>query len=801
MKTLKRILLGLLVLMVLAVIAGVMFLKYLKTAAVPDYDKDLALWELKNDVEVFRDEYGVPHIFAQNEEDLYRAIGFAMAQDRLWQMDLLRRVTQGRLSEILGKDQAETDLLMRALRIQEKSEKVLAQADPEIVAALEAFSEGVNWYIQKYPLPPEFKVLGYAPDFWEPVHSINLIGYMAWDLSAGWGTEYFLHQLRGQVSDEMIAEMIPDLKNQKTVVYPEFGDERLEAGNTILNASENLKNLGVEIFSGSNNWAVSGKKSTSGMPLMANDMHLGLFAPGIWYQMHQVVDGKVDVTGVVLPGQPFVIAGHNDRIAWGMTNVMVDDLDFYAEKINEDTTKYLYDGEWRDFEIKNIVIKTKEGEDIRKTLRFTHRGPMVNEFKNEKETPLSIRWLGNEMSNEIRSVYLLNRARNWDDFRSAASTFISVSQNVVYSDVDGNIGLQCSAGVPIREGSGIQIYPGDSSKYDWKGLVPFEELPYEFNPERGYVSSANNKTVGDDYPYYISHWFATNSRIDRIRQMLEAKDKLGIDDFKAMQSDFKSVTSEEMTPVYLESLEKVNDWNKTEQQALNKFKSWDYTLTRESQAASIFEVLYRKSMFNLVKDELTPELFEKIKGERMLLENLMINILTNNKQSAWIDNVQTEKKETFDDLVVQSFKETVQELSAQLGTDVEQWNWGKLHSFTVAHPLSAVKVLDKVLKLNRGPFEVPGSFHTVCPYSYPYTNLYKTNHGASERHIFDTQDWNRSETVIPTGTSGIPASEFYLDQTELYIHNQYHADPFTREEVESATRFKMKFTVPVMIER
>ncbi len=793
MKTLKRILLGLLILVVLVIVAGAIFLRYLKTAAVPDYNQYLVLRELKNDVDVFRDEHGVPHIYAQNEEDLYRAVGFAMAQDRLWQMDLLRRVTQGRLSEILGKDQANTDLLMRALRIQEKSEKILAQTDPEIKAALQAFSEGVNWYIMKYPLPPEFKVLGYSPDFWEPLHSINLIGYLSWDLSAGWGTEYFLHRLRSEISDEKIAEMIPGLDKHKTTVYPEFGKIKIQAANTILSASENLRNLGAEIFSGSNNWAVSGKKSTSGMPLMANDMHLGLFAPGIWYQMHQVVDGKVNVAGVVLPGQPFVIAGHNDRIAWGMTNVMVDDLDFYAEKINKDTTQYLYDGEWRNFDIKDVVIKTKEGEEIHKKLRFTHRGPMVNGFKSEKETPLSIRWLGNEQSNEIKSVYLLNRARNWSDFRNAASTFISVSQNVVYADIDGNIGLQCSAGLPIREGSGIEIYPGDSSKYDWKGLAPFEELPFEFNPERGYVSSANNKTVSNDYPHYISHWFATPSRIDRIREMLEAKEKLSIDDFKAMQSDFKSKTAEQMTQVYLASLKNISDWNATEKQAIDKLRNWDYTLTRESQAASIFEVLYRISMFDLVKDDLSPELFKAIQGERMLLENLMINVLANNKQSEWIDNVQTDKTENFDDLVVQAFKETVAELSAQLGTDVEQWNWSKLHSFTVAHPLGVVDVLDKVLKLNRGPFEVPGSYHTVCPYSYPFANLYKTNHGASERHIFDTQDWDRSETVIPTGTSGIPASDFYLDQTEMYIHNQYHADPFSKAEVENAAKFKMIF--------
>ncbi len=793
MKTTKRILFGLLIFIVIVAISGIVLIQFIKTAAVPDYNKDFVLYGLKSDVEIIRDEHAIPHVYAENEEDLYRAVGFAMAQDRLWQMDLLRRVTQGRLSEILGKDQVETDLMMRALRIQEKSQKILDNSDPKVVAALEAFSDGVNQYIAKFPLAPEFKVLGYQPEWWKPVHSINLIGYMSWDLSMGWGTEYYLHQLRTEVPDSMIAELIPDLEKHKTTVFPEFGANKLSAESILLSASQNLKDLGIEIFNGSNNWAVAGKKSTTGMPLMANDMHLGLFAPGIWYQMQQVVDGKVNVTGVAVPGQPFIIAGHNDRIAWGMTNVMVDDLDFYAEKLNEDSTKYWFDDAWKDFDIHHETIKTKEGDSLKVDLKFTHRGPMVNRFKKEKETPLSIRWLGNEMSNEIRSVYLLNHAKNWGDFRNACSTFTSVSQNIVYADVDGNIGLQCSAGLPIREGSGIEIYPGDSSKYDWKGLVPFEELPYEFNPERGYVSSANNKTVSDDYPHYISYWFATPSRIDRIREMLEAKEKLGVDDFKAMHSDVKSKTAERMTLIFLRALQQQSSYSDTEKAALKKFAGWDYQLTRESQAASIFEVLYRKSMLNMVKDNLSPELFKGIKGQKVLLENLLMNILEN-KDSEWVDNLETPEKESFDDIVVQSFKETVDELSEQLGTDVEQWQWGKIHSFSLNHPLGVVPALNKILKLNRGPFEVPGSYHTVCPYSYSFNNLYKATHGASERHIFDTKDWDNSQTIIPTGTSGIPASPFYLDQTEKYIHNQYHNDPFNRPAVENADSFKMKLT-------
>lgn len=791
MKILKRVLTGLLVLTVLILLAGYFLLINIRKGAIPDYNKDVQIKGLTGEVSVLRDSHGIPHIYAENETDLYRAVGFTMAQDRLWQMDLLRRVTQGRLSEILGKDQVNTDLLMRALRIQEKSEKIIAGASPEIIQALEAFSAGVNEYIRYYPLPPEFKILGYNPEPWEPVQSINLIGYMSWDLTSGWGIEILLHQLQGKVTAGQIQQLIPGSENHKTAIYRDFNSPEIKIGETILSASTKLDKLGAQIFYGSNNWVVSGKKSKTGQPLLANDMHLGLMSPGIWYQMHQNVNGKLNVTGLVLPGQPFVVAGHNDSIAWGMTNVMVDDLDFYAEILNEDSTKYLLDGEWKDLMIKTEFIKTKEGKDIEKKLKFTHRGPIVNNFKKGTEIPLSIHWLGNEMSNEIRSVFLLNRAKNWAGFRDAVKTFTSVSQNIVYADVAGNIGLQCSAGVPVRAGNGIQIYHGDSSKYDWAGLVPFEELPFEFNPERGYVSSANNKTAPNEYPYYISHWFATSDRIDRIREMLEEKQLLGSEDFEAMHRDVKSKKAEQFAPVFVAAIKTDKGLNDAEKAALKKLEDWNFELTRESAAASVFEILYRKVCENLIKDDLSPELFTALKGQRQLLENLMLNIQSE-KSSEWIDDKTTSETETFDEIVIRSFKETLVDLTAELGENAENWNWGKIHTFTIQHPLGSVKILNKAFNLNKGPFETPGSYHTVSPYSYPYNNLYNVNHGASHRHIFDVGNWDASKTIIPTGTSGIPASDFYLDQTEMYINNQYHADPFSKNEVEKAAKFRMK---------
>ena len=792
MKILKRTLIGLLVLLVIALAAGFLLLNNIKNSAIPDYNKNVKLKGLSGEVSVFRDKNGIPHIYAANETDLYKAIGFSMAQDRLWQMDLLRHVTQGRLSEILGKDQVRTDLLMRALRIQEKSEKILAETSPDIIYLLEAFADGVNQYIENYPLPPEFKILRYKPEPWQPVHSLNLIGYMSWDLTSGWHIELLLEQLKGKVSADQVAELTPDPEKIKTTIYRDFHRPEVKTGETFLSAGEDLEKIGAQIFYGSNNWAVSGTKSTSGKPMLANDMHLGLFAPGIWYQMHHCVEGKLNVTGLVLPGQPFVIAGHNDSIAWGMTNVMVDDIDFYAEKLNEDSTKYFFDGMWKDLQIKTEIIKTKEGDTIERKLRFTHRGPIVNQFKPGTNVPVSIRWLGNEMSGEIRSVYLLNRAKNWNDFRDAVKNFKSVSQNIVYADVKGNIGLQCSAGIPVRDGSGIQIYPGDSSKYDWKGTVPFEELPYEFNPACGYVSSANNRTVPADYPYYISNWFANSDRIDRIRELLESKPQLNTDDFAAMQGDVKSKKAEYFTPILLSALKSGSNLSGTGKDALALLVNWNYELTRESQAATVFEVLFRKVIENLIKDDLTPELFTLLKGQKQLVENLMVNVVSDSS-SEWIDDKTTPQKEDLNFIILRSFNETVEDLTKELGSNTEFWNWGKLHTFTISHPLGVVKVLDKMLHLNRGPFSVPGSYHTVSPYTYSYNNLYKVFHGASHRHIFTLNNWDESKTVIPTGTSGIPASDFYLDQTEMYLNNRYHADPFHKEEVEKAAKFSMKY--------
>lgn len=795
MQLLKKILKIAGILLIIILIAGFFFIRNIARKSLPDYNQDVALEGLTGEVTVIRDSYAVPSVFAESEDDLYRAVGYVMAQDRLWQMDLLRRATAGRLSEIFGEDLVETDHLMRALSLPEKSAMVLQNTEPEVINALEAFADGVNQFIDrnKNKLPPEFSILGYQPERWRPEHSVNLTGYMAWDLNTGWSTEIILHKLRDILDEDKFRELIPDQNLHSRYIYPEHMLTKIELRSLLLDKSVKLRELGLEVFSGSNNWAVSGEKSTTGKPVFANDMHLGLFAPGIWYQMHQIIEDKLNVTGVVLPGQPFVISGHNERIAWGMTNVMLDDVDFYLETINPSNPhQYKYMGEWKDMEVRTETIKTGKDESVERNILFTHRGPVISDIKDMDDQIISMNWTGNQYSNEVRSVYLLNRAENWEEFREALTTFLSVSQNINYVDVDGNIGLQTAAGIPIREGDGIFVVSGEDDTYDWQGMVPFEELPYIYNPPSGFVLSANNRTVPDNYPYYISHWFDIPYRYDRIKEMMMEKERLSVDDFKAMQGDKKSKLTERMLPDLITELEKMAQPTINERRAMEMLAGWDYIYNPQSPAPLIFEKFYLKFLENLLLGDMGEDYYKEFIGSKVLVRNIIERTWTK-KESAWLTGAESNTGPgKFTGIVQKSFCETVEWLEHNHGPEPNGWAWSDEHRLTLAHPMGEVKILDMVFNMNKGPYKPGGSFHTVCPYSYNYTNPFVVTHGASQRHIYSTANWDNSFSVIPTGTSGIPASDYYCDQTELYIDDRYRSDAFSAVEVENAAVYRMK---------
>ncbi len=796
MKTLKKILAGLGILLAIVLIVAFFFVRNVSRKALPDYNKSLKIEGLQDVVEVYRDSFAIPHVYAVNEHDLYMATGYLMAQDRLWQMDFLRRVTQGRLSEILGATTTDADHLLRALRIPEKSQMVLERSDTLLLQCLEAFAAGVNQYIetQGKKLPPEFTLLGYKPEPWLPEHSVNLIGYMAWDLTGSWTTEVVMHKLAQKLDGERFKQLLPAMNRQSTYVHPDYSIAESTKMFTLLDKADLLRNFKLEVFSASNNWAVSGARSITSMPLLSNDMHLGFGSPGIWYPMHQEIEGSLKVSGVALPGAPAIIAGHNEKIAWGMTNLYVDDMDFYVETIDSLSNTYKVNDEWKQLLIREEKIAVKGGDTITRPIRYTQRGPIISDFKKIKDQAISMRWIGNDYSNELRTIYLLNRAGNWNEFRDALSTFIAVSQNVVYADVDGNIGLQTAGGVPIRkEGNGMFISPGDSDRFDWTGIVPFDQLPFTYNPPEGFVASANNRTVGENYPHNIGHWFDLPSRIDRIREMLATKEKFDVEDFKLMLADFRSKHAEKHLPVFLEALQKDESLTPKEKEVLEYLKNWDYQLTADSKAASVFEVMYLNLSRNLKHDEMGDDLYREFIGVRMMVRNLIEHVLEHSA-SLWVDNVDTPETETFESLVVKSFREALDWLTKTYGDESEDWAWGKVHTLTIEHPLGSVKLLDKIFSLNKGPYPIGGSYHTVNPLAYSFRNPFKSVHGASQRHIYSLSDWTESQVVIPTGISGIPASRHYLDQTPLFVRNEYRNELWTKEKVQSQAKYHAIFS-------
>lgn len=792
MKILKVSLAVIAVIIVVILLAGAIIVPSLRKSGLPELSGEKNITGLSADVKVIRDERGVPHIYASNEHDLYFMTGYITAQERLWQMDMVRHATQGRLSELFKRDMFDTDYFLRALGMPEKSRLVLENEDPEILAGLQAYADGVNAWIGETgkKLPPEFRILGYEPEPWTMVDITNIIGFIGWDLaSSNLSNEITNYKLGMKLGPEKAAELIADWNLVDEVVFPDFrlNEKIFNDAMAAIGSIKQLEELGIVTLSGSNNWAVSGTRSETGKPILSNDMHLGLNVPGFWMQVHQVIPGKLNVTGVIFPGEPFVVAGHNDRIAWGMTNLGVDDIDLFVETVDSTGNNYLYNGEWLPFREVEHVLKMNDDSSQTRVIKYTHHGPVISGMRGIDDALLTMRWSGYDHSDEIKAVYLLNRAGNWDEFRTALSNFRAISQNFAYADVEGNIGLNTGGGVPVRKGTGLLPRRGETDEYEWKGYVPFDLLPSSFNPEEGFVSSANQRTVDKNYPFFISGDFSMPYRIMRIREMAAEKQVLGIEDFRRMITDNHSAYAAMLTPVILKEAETIADTDETEKAAIEELKGWDYSMDASLIAPSLFEFIRIEMARHLLGDELG-ELYGSSLGRQ---HDFYIYSMLKKGPDRWVDNINTPEEENMEMIIVQSIRSAVDTLSARYGVYGSGWQWGKIHTLTLEHPLGAVKILDRLLGLNSKTYAVGGSYHTVEPYSF--RDNFTANHGASERHIFNTADWDQSLTVIPTGTSGIPGSPFYLSQSDTYVNNGFYTEPFTEAAVEAAKKYEMVF--------
>lgn len=736
-------------------------------------------------VEVYRDPQGVPHIFAKTEDDVFRAMGFVVAQDRLWQMDVNRRAAMGTLSEIFGASTLEYDRLIRAIGIPEIANLLVPNLSPESKRILTAYAAGVNAFLDKYQkqLPTEFIVLQYEPQLWDISHSLAFQRLMAWGLEMAWRVDPVFGELSDKVGLKKLSEILPDYPaDAPLIVTPQqFGWDHAQK---LFSAVTNNSFITPGFFgagSGSNSWVVSGKRSTTGKPILANDPHLTLQAPSIWYQIHLHAPG-IDCYGVCLPGLPGIVIGHNQAIAWGLTNVMADGCDFFIERLNSSNPdQYFVQGKWQHIRTREEIIQVKDRSPDTMIVRATDHGPIISDLHpalKNTSTATSMQWIGRIISDEMLASYKINKAANWNQFVDGLQYFSVPPQNYVYADTMGNIGYYCTGRIPIRNsGNGLIPQPGWDNRFDWRGYIPFQALPHLFNPPQDYIVTANNKIIDDRYPFFISTYWEPSYRAERIKQLLSEKIRLSISDFQAIQMDIFSKHAEFLMPKILENFPQLDDSTKLKKYFAYSLKTWDLNLTEQSIGAAIFEVFLTRLIKNIFQDEMGDTLFQNF----IALPNIPIRIadqLIRRSRSEWFDNVQTpDVQETMAQIVRASLEETYHYLISSFGDSVYQWKWGNLHQLTFEHPLGEVKPLDKLF--NIGPFPAGGSYTSVNNAGYFLDkNNFHVNVGPSLRQIVDLSNRNNSLSVITTGQSGHPLSKHYKDQTLLWRAGAYHPSTF-----------------------
>ena len=786
MKILKWVVSILLILIVVIFLGAYGYLR----STLPDYEGELTIPGLTDQVEIIRDAFAMPHIYARSEKDAFFALGYCMAQDRLFQMDMIRRAARGKLSEILGPDLVPVDKFFRTVTAGRSIESIAAAYTNETLAACKAYAQGVNYFMENHsgPLPIEFSILGYKPGPWRFSDAAAVHYYMAWDLNSAFAIEMLHAAVIEKVGEKMARDLFPEYPTGYPTIIP--GDRAsLDFIKSMTMARETL---GTEGGGASNNWVVAGNKSATGMPILANDPHLGHMAPGIWYEAH-LVTPKMNVSGSVLPGMPFIVIGANESVAWGVTNVAADDADFYIEKLNPaNPDQYEFRGRWEDMTIKTQIIKVKGARDVKFSLRLTRHGPIiddVNNFDEPRGTALAMRWTAYEML-ETTPFYYLNTARSIEDVEQALELFKCPGQNFVYADSRGNIGFWAAVGIPIRDGfSGALPVPGWDGRHEWKGYVATSEQPHLKNPPRGWIATANNKHVDDSYPYPISHYYATPDRFVRIQQMITAKEKYGVKDFEKMQADLYMVLAKEWVPQIIGALGDIK-LSVNETAAYESLKKWDFVAEAEGVAPMVFHATINAMVKQTLKKRLGEELYALYLKNNYMVLNSMRNLVAG-KQGPWFDDPDTPVVEDLNTVIIKSFKDAVAYLDATLGSTVDEWQWGKLHTLTIYHPFGKSSPLMGYF-MNIGSVPVGGGIATVNPQPYRLSNPWEVYHGASLRYIIDFADLKNSRRVIPAGISGNFMSPHYDDQVELWRNGRYRPFVLDRKSVTEDARYRLK---------
>ncbi len=749
----------------------------------------LVVTGLKAPVQVVRDQWGVPHVYATTEHDLFFTQGYVTAQDRLFQMEQNRRVAAGRLSEIFGNGTLETDVFLRTIGIRRAAEAEAVQLDPTTRSVLQAYADGVNAFVDTHRdrLPLEFTILGFTPEPWSPADSLAWGKVMAWDLGGNHRRELLRAALLARFGPEATSELLPGYPVEAPLVIPSGvsydGMHELLAATSRAELAAGLGGPDV----GSNNWVVHGSRTTTGMPLLANDPHLGIQMPSVWYEVHLTGAGW-NVAGASLPGTPGVVIGHNDSIAWGVTNLGPDVQDLYLEKVNPDNPRQvLFQGQWEDTQLIRDEVRVRgQSEPERIEIVLTRHGPLINTIVPGLGQPTAFRWTALEPTRLVRSIREIDRARNWSEFRQALANFDVPGQNFVYADVEGNIGYQATGKIPIRaKGDGLLPAPGWTGEYEWVGYVPFDQMPSSFNPPAGFLATANNRIVGDSYPYSISKEWDPGFRAARIVQLLSANPKVSMDDVEAIQNDEVSLSTQMLLPL----LARASSTEVPSAHAIETLRQWDGRMSADSVAASIYQVIYNRLLINLFASEMGPDLFAQYR-DIFGFHVLALPHVLGDPHSPWMIQVRGPGRPSVQQVLDRSVSEAVDELTARLGPDQSTWRWGRLHTATFEHPLGEVRPLDRFFNL--GPFPRGGSNDTLNNTGYTFGKGYAEQTVSSLREVIDLSSFDQSELVITTGQSGQPFSSHMGDQAPLWVRGQYHRMPFSRPEVDRYTAGRLE---------
>lgn len=759
----------------------------------PDYQTTIEQPQLNQPVDIHWDTYGVPHIYADNKHDLYYSLGYTHAQDRLWQMTLNQMAAEGRFAEFLGKDLLSYDKLQRTLgfwRVAQKIEQTLSDSTKE---KLQAYAAGVNAYVEKHSksLPIQFALADIDPIPWTITHSIAMSRLMAWELNLAWKSELTYAYLSEHLSPQQFTELLPD---NNFITHTSAGDSIswTAAMMPVLQKNEELnKILGKQgSHVGSNAWAVSAEKSSSDMPLLAGDPHLGLDMPGKWYEVHLNVDGK-NLSGATLPGAPTVVLGQNDHLAWSMTNIMLDDTDFFREAVNpKNNDEYVLDslaGDplYEDFEIQEEVIKIKNADDTVFTRRVTNHGPVISdifpgqEFVNDQI--ITMKWTGHEVSNELDAFFTMNWAQSFDEFQQGVRNFKVPGQHFIYADKSGNIAQLSAANIPIREPNPVVLRNGWDPTQNWQGYLPYNDLPADINPDRGWVANANNPPVGDEYPHYISIYWEPDARYNRIRQYLQQRnEQFSPQIFQQMQNDAVSLYARDLAEMILPVLKASDEYNFNT--VISYLDNWDYSYEQSETAASITDVFMLKLSENTFQDEMGSTAYENFVRFSALPSRAIMRFLEDG--STFFDDIETtDYTETRDEIIIQTMNETIRFLERNYGEEPFEWRWEQLHTITLKPallgeaaedpdaPQSLKLIVDNLL--SNGPHPVRGHDMTVNNGEYNWNDPFEMVLGPSIRRIIDFSDLSRSWSIIPTGQSGNPLSQYYGDQTESWLEGQY----------------------------